>query len=640
MPVRVDDESRCRGIVLDAWRDFVPPPRLDVDEWADLYRILGSKTSHIPGRWKTSRNPISRLPMKWLSKSHPCHTVTLMLPSQVFKTEVGINFIGYTIDHNPGPMLVVQPNREMARKFVKQRLNDLVEFTDVVREKIRGGGDGRTTDTLFEKDFPGGAIHMFGARSSSGLASTPAKNGFADEVDRWEADVGGEGDPLGLLRIRLSNFPDSKLLVTSTPTVKGKSRIESEFLDSVQHAIEVPCPHCGTYQQLEWGHLEWPKGKPEHAAYRCDDCEELIEDHHRSWMLERFEPVVIGRGEDPGHMGLWMNALYAPPAFSVSWADLAREYEVAEDHPHKMRVFVNTRLAQTFELEVACPDWQRLHAMREDYEIGTVPEGAVVLTAGVDVQGDRLEVEVVGWGKGLESWSVLYEVIQGDPEGDEVWERLDEIFDAKYRHESGALITISRMAIDRGYKTTRVDEYCRRKNFFDVMGVIGRNQQTILSRRIEAEKSRGGRKIKTGVTYVKVGVDILKRELYGWLGRDIPEEGEDFPPGWCHFPEYGQEFFKQLTAEGEAVRTRNGQTVYTFEKHRDRNEALDCRVYARAAAEAEQLSRLTDEMWDQRRADMLKPAPDRRARERRRGERRDRRKRNRDNRRRKSRWLD
>ena len=580
--------------------------------------------------------------MRWLSKSHPCHTVTLMLASQMFKTEVGINFIGYTVDHDPGPMLVVQPTKEMARKFVKQRLNDLIEYTDAVREKIRGGGDGRSSDTLFEKDFPGGAIHMFGARSSSGLASTPAGRGFADEVDRWEADVDGEGDPLGLLRVRLSNFPDSKLLITSTPTVKEQSRVEKEFLNSIQHKIEVPCLHCGCYQMLEWERLEWPDGRPEHAAYRCEHCEELVEDHHRAEMLANFNPVVTGDGGDPGHMGLHVNALYAPPAFGISWGDLAREFVEAEGDTHKMRVFTNTRMAETYEHEGERPDWQRLYAMREGYQIGTAPDGAVVLTAGVDVQGDRLEVEVVGWGPSMESWSILYEVIHGDPEGAEVWERLDEILDAKYRHESGAHITISRMAIDRSYLTTEVDKYCRGHSWYDVMPVHGRGaQQTILSKPIDAEKTRSGKQIKTGVRYVKVGVDILKRELYGWLARDIPgEEDDGYPPGWCHFPEYGQEYFQQLTAEEEVPRTRRGQTVYRFEKHRDRNEALDCRVYARAAAEQEQLSRLTDEMWATRRADLLRSEPDKRAREQRRSERRDRRKRNRNNNRRKSRWMD
>ena len=587
---------------------------MDVDEWADEYRVLTTKTSAVAGPWRTDRNPVARIPMKWLSRSHPCHTVTLMLASQVCKTEVGINFVFYLAHLHPRPIIAAQPTRNTAKKFSKQRIRPVIKKTEPIRRLVRGDhNDARKDDTIYEKDFPGGWLAIIWASSAAEMASMPMGAAFLDEIDRYVEDADGEGDPVDIIKKRLSNFPDSKCLQTSTPTIKGHSRIESEWEKSTQHKIEVPCPHCGVYQVLEWERLDWPEGEPEKAKYLCAHCEQLVDDKHKKWMLDRLEPVVVGDG-DPGHMGLQANALYSPPGIGVTWAELAREREEAEDDTHQLRVFVNTRLGETFESQGEQPDWEKLYFRREGYTEGVVPDGGVVLTAGVDVQADRLEVEIVAWGPGLESWSVAYHVIEGDTVSAKPWDDLSGLIEKRYPHESGGDLKISRTFIDSGYRTSKVYRYSEGYHWMTVTPVKGQSKMvTAISKPRTIDQLPDGTKLKGGMKLIHVGTDHIKRELYGWLGQPLPddegddEEVEEYPEGWCHFPEYGKEYFKQLCAEKEVVRMHRGRPSYVFETTRERNEALDCRVYARAAAKAEGLDRWSEKQWKQKRSQIAKP---------------------------------
>lgn len=576
----------------------MPPPDYDVDEWADEERYLSTKTSAEPGRWRTSRVPYAREPMKCLSRKHPARKVVLMWPSQSAKTEVGLNFLGTNIVYNPGPMMVVQPTIAMAQKFSKQRVKSLIEDCPTVfltfgeKHNARDG-----SNTVLEKEFPGGSLTMVGSNAPSALASMPQRDIYADEVDRFAKSAGDEGSPLGLAIARTTNFPDAKILITATPTIKGESVVEEEFLQTNQCHLYVPCPHCKEQQILEWERLDYKRHGVDKPVYICEHCEEEIEEYHKGWMLKNHEWRAHNPDAPEDLWGFWLSGLYSPFAGS-SWRMLVQEWKAAQDNPMKMKVFQNTRLSKTYEIKGETPDWEKLFLRREDYIQGGVPEGALVLTAGVDVQADRLEVEVVGWGPNLESWSIEYKVIMGSPHEEETWQKLETFRRRNYPHELGEHLTISAMAIDSGYASSEVYRYCRQHHPSQVMAVKGRDNLAIpITPPKKVDYSQGGKVINSGAVIRHVGTDILKSELYGWLAKSLPAEGEDYPFGWCHFPEYGQEYFEQLCAEKLVAKDVRGKLSYGFEKVRTRNEALDCRVYARAAAITLEIDRYSPERW-------------------------------------------
>lgn len=591
-------------VYCEAFADGIrPPPDFDVDEWADNHRYLSTKTSAYPGRWNTDVVPYARMPMKCLSRSHPAEKIVLMWPSQSSKTEIILNAIGANMCYNPGPMMVVQPTIGMSKKFSKQRLKSLILDSPQVLKVFGGKYSTRDgSNTILEKEFPGGMLMLVGSNAPSALASMPIRDVYADEVDRNAISAGNEGSPLQLAIQRTTNFPDRKILITSTPTVKNKSVIEGEYQETNQCELHLPCPHCEHYQMLIWDRLDYKTHGVENPVYKCENCEEEIEEHNKRWMLKNHKWVPQNPDAPKNNWGFHFNALSIPFPNS-SWKNLVAEWKAAQKDSMKLRVFVNTRLAQTWESRGETPDWEKIFLRRENYPLGAVPEKALVLTAGVDVQNDRLEVEVVGWGENLESWSVDYKTIQGDPAKEEVWEKLEELRRTKYPHELGNSLEISAMAVDSGYSTSNVYRYCRQHHPSRVMAVKGKDNLSVpVSSPKKVDYTQGGKTINNGAVLRTVGTEIIKSEIYGWLGLTYPEENEDgeieFPFGWCHFPEYSQEYFKQLCAEKLVMTVSRGRSVFKFEKHRDRNEALDCRVYARAAAITLEIDRFTPSKWE------------------------------------------
>lgn len=591
--------------------------------------------------------PHLREPMRRLSKSDPCHTVTLMFCSQMGKSEVANNFLLYKIEYDPGPVMMVQPTKKTAEKYSTQRLGPMIDNCPELKSKVGKTSRSRNTgDKMLEKKFPGGILFLVGSNSAAELASFPMSAVLIDEVDRTSGDVGGEGSAVDVAKKRTSAYPRSKILQTSTPTEKGRSRIEQEWESSTKHRRHVPCPECGVMQELELEQLKWPPGKPDLARYQCAHCDELIQEHEKNWMLPRGAWVAeedddADSGVDPGHVGYHINALYAPYGWGTGWGELAREYVKATGNSNLMRVFTNTRMGQPYEVAGDRPDWEKLYLRREDYRQGTVPARAFALTAGVDVHKDRLELEVVGWAPGLESWSVDYIVLQGDTSTDDspVWDELDEVLDTEWPHELGGHLKISKLCIDCGYRSQRVYSWCARHHRSKVLAVKGSSTIDVDIKAAKPAKiSRNGKPVRTGAWRMVVGVTTIKREIYGWLGLPLPEDDADnYPAGWCHFPEYGQEYFKQISAEKEIARPGKYGTKYGFVKVYDRNEALDCRVYARAAAAEHGIDRWDEKKWKQAEAQARggkKRRPRRRSRDGGNGS-------NRNSRgRRKSRWMD
>ena len=582
-----------------AARGARPDPVLSIAEWADTYRTLSQRASAEPGPWRTDRTPYLKEIMECLSPSSLTETVVLMKGAQVGGTECGNNWIGYVIHQAPGPMLSVQPTVEMAKRNSKQRIDTLIEESEVLRELVSDPRSRDSSNTMLAKEFPGGILVMTGANSAVGLRSMAARYLFCDEVDAYPGDVDGEGDPVNLALARTRTFARRKIFMVSTPKITGRSRIESAFAESDQRHYWVPCPHCSAFQTLKFAQVRWPKNEPEKAVYVCKLCHRDIENHQKHWMLPRGE----WRKASPGMgkaAGFHLSSLYSPVGW-FSWADAAEMFVEAQKNPALLQVFVNTVLGETWSLQGDAPEWQRLYERREDYTIGTVPKGGLFLTAGIDIQRDRIEAEVVAWGRGKESWSVDYRVLEGQTTEERVWTKLTQMLETHYRSEHGITLPIVKFAIDSGFATPAVYAWARRFGGERAIVIKGDSRSpSLVGQASPVEVGPQGIPLKGGVRIWPVNSSMIKEELYRWLGLDRPtdESGLPHPSGYCHFPKYSDEYFKQLTAEQLVTRVVKGYRRGEWQKTRDRNEALDCRVYARAAASVYGMDIANDSDWN------------------------------------------
>ena len=580
-----------------------PDPELTVSQWADAHRFLSQTASGEPGPWRTERTPYLKEVMDCLSPRSPIEKVVFMKGSQVGGTEAGNNWIGYVIHHAPGPMLAVQPTVEMGKRWSRQRIAPLIEGTPALRERVKEPRARDSGNTIQSKEFPGGLLVVTGANSAVGLRSMPVRYLFLDEVDAYPFDADGEGDPVGLAIQRTVTFANRKVFLVSTPTIEGLSRIELEYQASDRRRFHVPCPECGAMQVLEDARLRWPKDRPELASYHCVACEASIPSHRKPWMLARGEwrAEAAGPGSGPG-TGSLTAGFHLPGLCSpwLSWADIATRKHAAQGDA-AMKVYVNTIEARTWRERGEAPDWQRLYERREDYRIGTVPAGGLLLTAGCDVQRDRIELSVWAWGRGKESWLVEHRVLGGDTARPQVWHELTGLLAETWRHESGVLMPLRKLAIDSGFATQEVYTWVRRQPQALVMAVKGVERgSALVGLPTAVDVNAAGKRLRCGVKVHTVATGLAKLELFANLRKDPPvvEEGETFPPGYVHLPKVDAELCRQLCAE-QLVTSRNkrGYAVASWQKLRERNEALDCYVYARAAAAVLGLDRFEERHW-------------------------------------------
>lgn len=518
-----------------------------------------------------------------------------MSSAQVGKSELLLNTVGYHIHLDPAPMLMVQPTLELAEAFSKDRLTPMVRDTPCLKGKLKDAKSKDSNNTLLHKKFPGGQITLAGANSAASLASRPVRIVLCDEVDRYPVSAGAEGDPISLAKKRAATFFNRKYISTSTPTIKNHSRIETAYLASDMRKYQVPCPHCDHYQVLIWGQLKWVEGNPSSATYECSSCRKPIEEHHKLQMLKVGKWIA----EQPfkGIAGFHLSELYSPWR---KWSEMVVDFLAAKESPEMLKAWVNTSLGEAWEQKGDAPDWKRLYERREKYQIGSVPTGVAFLTAGVDVQKDRIEIQVKGWGRGKESWSIDNEVIPGDTSTPEPWQKLSQFLEKTYSSSDERNFPIRTMAVDSGFNTQEVYNWCRQYPYNRVIAVKGReNSGVLLGAPSSVDLTVNGRRIRRGFKVWIAGVNIAKSELFGWLRQERPIEGEIYPPGYCHFPEYDKEFFEQLTAE-HLVRkkTTKGYFTYVWEKTRERNEALDTTIYNRIAAAAVGIDRFKDRDWE------------------------------------------
>ncbi|WBQ12872.1 phage terminase large subunit family protein [Hyphomonadaceae bacterium BL14] len=594
--------------LLRAWsRAIRPDPDLTVSQWADRHRWLSSRASAEPGRYRTARTPYMREIMDALSPSSPAQRVVFMKAAQVGATEAGNNWIGFAIHQAPGPMLAVQPTVELAKRNSRQRIDPLIEESPELRERVKPARSRDAGNTMLSKEFAGGILIMTGANSAVGLRSTPARYIFLDEVDAYPGSADEEGDPVTLAEARSLTFAHRrKVFLVSTPTIRGLSRIEREYEASDQRRYHVACPHCGHEQWLKFERLRWDKGRPETAAYNCEGCEQPIAEHHKTAMLEAGEWRATATSVDPGTVGYHLSALYSPVGW-LSWEQIARSWEAAQGSDEAIKAFRNTILGETWMETGEAPDWQRLAERRESWKAGVVPSGGLFLTAGADVQKDRIEVDVWAWGRGLESWLIDHIVIEGGPGDAACWKKLTDLLGRTWEHENGQHLTLARFAIDTGFETSAVYGWARAVGFSQVApvkGLEGFNRSSPVTGPTYVDATIAGKRLRRGARLWTVATSTFKAETYRFLRQDrpTPEEidaGASFPAGTVHLPAWTDgEWLKQFTAEQlVTVRTRRGFSRLEWQKLRERNEALDCRVYARAAAWIAGADRWPEARW-------------------------------------------
>ena len=498
--------------------------------------------------------------------------VWIQKAAQIGWTEILNNVIGYHVHQDPAPMLLVQPTLEMAESWSKDRFSPMVRDTPALAERIADPKSRDSGNTLLHKKFTGGHLTVAGANSPSGLASRPIRIVLFDEVDRYPASAGTEGDPISLGRKRTATFWSRKVLAGSTPTIKGSSRIEAGFESGDQRFYFVPCPHCGEFQRLVWAQVKWPEGQPELAEYVCVHCAAILTEADKPEMLQAGE----WRGTKPfnGIASFHISELYSPWS---TWAEMAVAFVQAKRFPETLQTWINTALGETYEERGEQVETVGLASRREPYTAQSIPQGALMLTAGVDVQDDRLEVTVVAFGRDEETWVVEHAVLRGDPGNDSLWNDLDGFLSRKRETEDGRPLLIEAAAVDSGgHFTQQVYAYCAKRK----------------SRRIWAIKGAGGfgrliwpksagRAGKTSAQVFIVGVDTVKDVLFGRLKR-ITQPGA----GYVHFPVSVDEvYFDQLTAETLIYRMVQGRRVRSYKPRSggSRTEALDCLVYAYAA---------------------------------------------------------
>lgn len=560
----MDNQQSLFNLFKKIAKTVEPPKKLTVSEWADEYRQLSKEASAEPGKWVTDRAPYQREIMD--SISDPLvDTVVVMTSAQIGKTELLLNIIGYYVHYDPSPILLLQPTLEMAEAFSKDRLAPMIRDTSVLSERVGDAKAKNSGNTLLHKTFPGGHITMAGANSPSSLASRPIRAVLADEVDRYPVSAGTEGDPLMLATKRTTTFWNKKKVYVSTPTIKGASRIEMEYEDSTMEEWNVYCPSCGELQPYEWGRINFDT-----VTMTCKYCGCIHKEHE--WKERKGK--WIAKFPERKKRGFHLNEMASP---WKRWSEIIEDFKQAKRSTETLKVWINTALGESWEERGDGQDEETLFDRREEYGC-QVPDGVLVLTAGIDTQDDRFEIEVVGWGEDEESWGIQYKVIYGDLHKAEVWNELDEYLKSEFEYEDGRKIRISCACQDSGgHFTQEVYKFTKPREVRRVFSIKGKGGESVP---FISTVSRNNREKAALFT---IGVDAGKENIISNL--KIDSEG----PGYCHFPSeyekgYGIDYFKGITSESLVVRMVNGVgKAQWVKKSGVRNEPLDVRNYATAA---------------------------------------------------------
>lgn len=598
-----------------------PIKKIPVSEWSDKYRILSNVGSARPGKYKTANTPYLREISDALSATNSISEVVFMKAAQIGATEIGNNWIGYIMHIAPAATLMVMPTDETVIKNSKVRIAPMIRDTSVLRKRINLSKSKEGGNTIKEKEFPGGILIMVSAGSSVGLRSLPIKNLMLDEIDGYVTNLDNEGSPISLAIVRTNTYIDAgrKIFYISTPTTDGVSAIQKEYENSDKRKFYVPCPKCGVFQTLEFDNLTYiiydtyakdtyhlveidtlKKDDVDHDCVRmqCQACPELISERHKLWMiLNGHWEATNKEWKNKKRVGYHLNALYS--TLGYKWSQAISDYLDAVGDELKMCTFTNTVLGEVYKEKVEVPEWSALYGRRKHYRFGHPPEPVCMITVGVDVQKDRLEYEVIGWCPNRVTYSVDYKVLIGDTDGDKVWEDLKKVIEQTWRREDGAIMPMRMMCVDSSYNTLKVYDFCKQFSTDKVVPIkgMGEKMHAIVGRPTHTIVSQAGKPIGKAKAWA-VGDAVIKTELYGQL-RQIHIDGQPLPQGYCYFPQYDEHYFKMLVAEERRiVVNKKGKREYNWvlPSHK-RNEALDCRVYGRAAAYLAGIDRWKAEDW-------------------------------------------
>lgn len=573
-----------------AKQSLTPLSDQTVSEWADSYRMLSSEAAAEPGRWRTERAPYQKAIMDAFTESD-INVVVAKTASQIGKSDIMNNVIGRFSHLAPAPMMMLQPTIEMSQDYSKTRIAPMIRDTKVLKDIFKEVKSRETSNTILSKQFPGGRLIMAGANSPAGLASRPIKILLADEVDRFPKSAGTEGDPVGLAAKRMTTFWDRVMGLFSTPTNAGDSRIEDEYVTGTQEEWQHQCPNCDEWHLLT--HLDMhtdydssidKKGKKhvivKAVTWRCPDCgfgftETEMRQAAQKYIAQNASALA------KGVRSFFVNCFASP---WVNWSDVMQEWLEAQGDPEREKVVVNTRFGEAYEPKGNFENHQQFMRRRENYG-AELPDGVLLLTAAVDVQDNRLEYEICGWGMAEENWGIKKGVILGVPDTQEVWDMLDEQLDKEYRFASGKGLIVARTFIDSGgHYTKETYAYCKKRFTRQRFVVKGSSVPGVPL----IHKYSKVKLVRGTIPLVMIGTDSGKQYIMDRLS--IEEPG----PKYFHWPldesdgiamqlnrGYDEYYFKGLIAETKEPRRKNGVLVYQWVNvaKDKRNEPLDLRVY-------------------------------------------------------------
>lgn len=587
-------KSQTITVLKEAITAAIPRSSSTVSRWADTYRRLSSSSAE-KGKWKTKRAPYQREIMD-CTNEYGLREIVLMTSAQVGKTEMLQNIFGYGVHIDPAPAMLVYPTLELAESYSKNKLAPMIESTPVLKAAFNDPKTRDSGNTILHKMFVGGFVVIAGANSPTMLRSHSIKRVLMDEIDEFPEDCGGQGDPCMLAEERANTFVDRIIVKCSTPTIKDESRIEADYERSDKRKYYVPCLHCGALQILLWKNIKWEKDNPDDAWLECEHCHTKIEHDEKGEMLKE-ENGACWVAEKPfkGIAGFWLNALYSP---WLTWGDCVRKFLKCQKadgtfDKEKLKTFTNTVLSETFADENTSPEFDSLETRAEEYP-AEVPNGVIVLVAGIDVQPDRLECTVWGYGLDKEKWIINHWVHHGNTSLRTVWdEDLYGTLTREFLGENGEVFRIDAAGIDTGgHNTDDAYAFIKRNPSRRWFALKGANTY---GKPIASKPTKVNKTGFTRLSLFTVGTDTAKDEIFAGLRLEKAEasEGESSPliiPGYVHFPNnverIDSEYFKQLTSEKKIPKLTRGYTIRVYHKLRGRrNEALDCAVYALAALE-------------------------------------------------------
>lgn len=562
---------------IAAARAVRPRGRLTVSQWSDNHRVLSSKGSGEVGRWRTARNPMLREIMDCLSIHSPVREVWVMKSSQVGITEASVNWIGYTMEYAPGPMMVLMPTLESRDKWKTQKLNPLLTDTPCIHDLLGGL---RSRDAAHSKDmidFPGGILFLAGGNSPNSYAQSSVRNLMMDDLDRFSREIGEEGDPVELARSRVKAFTRYKLLFASTTTIKGASPIERGFEDGDQRRYHVACPHCGERQTLKWSNVK-ANVTLTAAEYICENgC--IIEEHHKPAMLEGG--IWIAAHPERKVRSYHISALYAPIGLGPSWLDLVIHFKRIHKDPVQLKSFLNQNLGEAWEDQTDRLKATDLAKRASEYEQGTIPPGCLAITCGVDTQDKWLAITLLGWGADGKHWLLDWTEMQGDTTNSEVWNELEAYLHRPLVNSFGKEMRIRAAGIDsRGHRTEQVKDFVMRTSLkipvYSLQGATNRIGRAIAQTGSSPTKTRTGKTIRHGYMVWNVGTEHCKDYLFANLAADTDRAAEEHI---FHFPQgLPDDYYDGLLSEVYDPE-RKRYIPKTGAKYK-RNEPLDTMVYA------------------------------------------------------------